>query len=87
MKVAIVYFLDKGTSQCYIWISSKEIMSPIQLLPNLRYLPLSDESGDFGIFIVHDGDTVRYTIEIQNREELEAALASFQGTPPVARNW
>lgn len=61
-------------------------MSAIQLLPNLRYIPLSDEGGDFGLFVVHDGDTVRYTIEIQNRDELVAALASFQGTPPVARN-
>lgn len=60
-------------------------MQPVQLLPNLRFLPLSDDEGAFGLFIVHDGDHVRYTIEVQDRAELAAAVASFQGTPPTVR--
>lgn len=56
-------------------------MKAVQLTSKLRYVPLSDEEGKFGLFIVHDGDRVQYTIEVKDGREFEAALESFQTSP------
>ena len=56
-------------------------MQSVQLSSRLRYLPLSDEEGEFGLLIVHTGDTINYTIEVANSRELEAAIESFQSNP------
>ena len=54
---------------------------PAQLTDRVRYLPLRDEQGDFGLLIVHDGDHVNYTIQVESYEELKAAIESFQEKP------
>jgi hypothetical protein len=56
-------------------------MKSIQLNENLRYIQLNDEKGDFGVVIVHTEDRVHYTIQIETREELVAAIESFQQNP------
>tara|TARA_R110002012_G_scaffold10705_4_gene48516 strand:- start:3610 stop:3837 length:228 start_codon:yes stop_codon:yes gene_type:complete len=56
-------------------------MQTAQLLPNLRYISMSDDEGVFGLFIVHDGDRVRYTIEVTNYDEFRATVESFQEQP------
>ena len=57
-------------------------MTGIQLTPNLRYLPLSDEEGTFGMFIVHANDgRYRYSITVNNEDEMRAAVESFQAQP------
>jgi hypothetical protein len=56
-------------------------MKIVQLAPRLRYVQLTDDNGDFGLFLVHTGDTVNYTIQIESEEELRAAIESFQETP------
>ena len=56
-------------------------MKSIQLNENLRYIQLSDEQGDFGVLIIHHGNRVNYTIQIESREELVAAIESFQQNP------
>ena len=64
-----------------------QIMQGVQLAPRLRFLPLNDEKGDFGLLIAHTGDHVHYTIEVTTHEELRAAVESFQERPvgtPVA---
>ena len=61
-------------------VQTKEMKS-VQLTTNLRYVPLSDDEGTFGLLVVHDGDQVRYTLEIENSRQLEAAIKSFQDRP------
>ena len=56
-------------------------MKSIQLTPQLRYIQLNDDNGDFGLLIVHTEDRVHYTIQIESREELVAAIESFQQNP------
>ena len=57
-------------------------MKAAQLTTQLRYVPLEDEEGKFGIFIVHDEDgRVRYTVEIEDDAQLLAALESFRSNP------
>ena len=53
----------------------------IQLTSRLRFVPLNDEAGDFGLLIVHDGPRVNYTITVNDRTELKAAIESFQEKP------
>ena len=50
----------------------------IQLTSRLRYLPLTDEDGAFGLFVVHDNNKVNYTVEVANRDEFVRALDSFR---------
>jgi len=57
------------------------IMPSVQLAPNLRYVSLSDDDGVFGLFVVHEGDQVRYTIEVTNYDEFRATVESFQEQP------
>jgi len=56
-------------------------MKTIQIANNLRYISLDDEEGSVGIFIVHEGERVRYTIEVNSKEELRAAIETFQANP------
>ena len=56
-------------------------MKTVQLAPRLRYISMNDEDGSFGLFVVHEGDRVRYTIEVTNYDEFRATLESFQEQP------
>ena len=56
-------------------------MQSVQLSSRLRYVPLSDKDGEFGLLIVHTGDTINYTVEVSSSRELEAAIESFQANP------
>jgi len=62
-------------------VQKKSIMKTIQIANNLRYISLDDEEGSVGIFIVHEGERVRYTIEVNSKEELRAAIETFQANP------
>lgn len=53
-------------------------MKSVQLTENLRYVPLEDEEGKFGLFIVHEGDLVKYTFEVTDQDQLWAAIDSFR---------
>ena len=64
----------------YVYIT-KTPMTGIQLTPNLRYLPMNDDEGPFGMFIVSEGDRYRYSITVNNAEEMRAAVESFQTQP------
>jgi len=63
--------VDFGTAILYnIDINSIEVsMKSVQLLPNVRYVPLSDDEGDFGMFLVHDDNEVYHAHEVHDREE------------------
>ena len=56
-------------------------MKGIQLSNNLRYISMKDEEGVFGLFVVTDGDNVRYTIQVENYDEFRATVESFQESP------
>ena len=56
-------------------------MKSVLLSPNLRYIPLNDTEGSFGIFVVSDGDRYRYSITVNDEDEFKAALESFQSKP------
>ena len=56
-------------------------MKSAQLAPNLRYISLSDDDGTFGLFVIHEGERVRYTIEVSNYNEFRATVESFQEQP------
>ena len=57
-------------------------MKAAQLTTELRYVPLEDEEGRFGLFVVHDPDgRVRYTVEVEDEQQLLAALDSFRCNP------
>ncbi len=43
-------------------------MKSAQLHPNVRYVSLTDDDGDFGILIHHDGDYIYATVEVDSRE-------------------
>ena len=44
-------------------------------------ISMKDEDGVLGLFIVHDEDTVRYTIQVSNYDEFRATIESFQEQP------
>ena len=43
-------------------------MVSAQLHPNIRYVSLNDDDGDFGILLHHDGDYVYAAVEVDSRE-------------------
>ena len=43
-------------------------MTTAQLHPNIRYISLTDEEGDFGILLHHDGDKVYNAFEVYDRD-------------------
>ena len=61
--------------------SGRNQMKTVQIAENLRYISLDDDEGSVGIFLVHEGSRVRYTIEVNSKEELRAAIESFQANP------
>ena len=56
-------------------------MKAIQLTKNLRYVQLSDDGGTFGLIIAHTGDHIHYTIQVEDYDQLRAAVESFQESP------
>ena len=56
-------------------------MKAVQITTNIRYVPLEDEEGRIGLFIVHEGDSIKYTIEVENMEQLLSTLVSFRDDP------
>ena len=48
---------------------------------------MSDDKGSFGLLIAHSGSHVHYTIQIESREELVAAIESFQQNPVGTLVW
>lgn len=42
-------------------------MSSVQLTPYIRYVPLSDDDGEFGILLQHFNDTVINAIEVYDK--------------------
>ena len=81
MYDTFVYIVDIGLEMGHTYNSYFKHMTGVQLTPNLRYLSLNDEQGDFGLLIAHSGDRVLYTIQIETEEELRAAVQSFQERP------
>ena len=59
-------------------------MTSVQLTPHIRYVPLSDEDGEFGILINHLNDTVINTVEVHDREEFVNAFNRFVAYTEVA---
>ena len=43
-------------------------MKSAQLHENIRYVSLTDDDGDFGILLHHDGDYVYAAVEVDSRE-------------------
>ena len=43
-------------------------MKTAQLHPNIRYVSLTDDDGDFGILLHHDGSYVYAAVEVYNKE-------------------
>ena len=43
-------------------------MKSAQLHPNIRYVSLNDDDGDFGILLHHDGDYVYAAVEVDSRD-------------------
>ena len=75
--------LTTYTYKGYGYLSSQnKHMDAVQLTSQLRYVPLEDEEGRFGLFIVHDeSGRVRYTVEVTDDTQLWAALDSFRCDP------
>ena len=45
-----------------------KLMQTAQLHPNIRYVSLTDDDGDFGILLHHDGNYVYAAVEVDSRE-------------------
>ena len=43
-------------------------MKSAQLHENIRYVSLTDDDGDFGILLHHDGDRVHSAVEVDSRD-------------------
>ena len=52
-------------------------MTGIQITPELRYLPLSDEEGGFGLVIYHQFNNLIQTFEVHSRDELVSLVERF----------
>ena len=52
-------------------------MTFVQLTPHIRYIPLSDGEGDFGLLINHVNDTIVNTVEVYDREQFTDAFNRF----------
>lgn len=44
-------------------------MPAAQLHANIRYIPLTDDDGDFGLMLHHDGEHVYNVVEVQDRDQ------------------
>ena len=52
-------------------------MTSAQLLPNLRYISLSDDEGVFGLFIHHEGSTILETYEVADKQQFTSVFEMF----------
>ncbi len=52
-------------------------MQTVQLLPNLRYVSMSDDEGVLGLFIHHEGETIYETYEVSSREAFVEVFNMF----------
>ena len=52
-------------------------MKSAQLFPNVRYVSLSDDDGEFGMFLVHEDDYVYSAHEVHTREEFTSMYNQF----------
>ena len=43
-------------------------MTAVQLHENIRYVSLSDNEGEFGILVHHDGDYVYSAVEVYDKD-------------------
>ena len=53
-------------------------MRTAQISPNIRYISLDDNEGEFGIFIVHLNGYVYHTQEVYSREEFTRVYNQLQ---------
>lgn len=53
-------------------------MKTAQVTPNIRYISLSDDDGEFGIFIVHLNGYVYHTQEVYDRDEFTRVYEQLQ---------
>tara|TARA_R110002012_G_scaffold131571_2_gene284192 strand:- start:83 stop:289 length:207 start_codon:yes stop_codon:yes gene_type:complete len=58
-------------------VLKEKIMQSAQLLPNLRYISLSDDEGTFGLFIHHEGPTVLETYQVMDKEQFTSVYEMF----------
>ena len=49
-------------------------MQAVQLTPHIRYVPLSDNDGDFGILLNHLNGTLISAVEVYDREQFTSAF-------------
>tara|TARA_Y100001938_G_C7825329_1_gene298627 strand:+ start:320 stop:562 length:243 start_codon:yes stop_codon:yes gene_type:complete len=55
-------------SLCHsMWVRTKRPMKSAQLHPNIRYVSLTDDDGDFGILLHHDGSYVYAAVEVDSQ--------------------
>ena len=71
--------VDTGEVMSHSCISYLNHMKTIQLAPRLRYVQLSDDQGEFGLLIAHEGDHINYTIQVESYDELKAKLETVLG--------
>lgn len=58
-------------------------MKSVRLSDNLRYVSMSDDDGDLGMFVIHEGNKISYTLEVNNREEFVSALTTLKSIQSV----
>ena len=59
-------------------------MTSVQLTPHIRYVPLYDDEGEFGILINHLNGTVVNTVEVHDRDQFVNAFNRFVAYSEVA---
>ena len=61
-------------------------MKTADLTPHIRYVPLSDEDGEFGILLNHLNGNVINAVEVYDREHFTSVFNSMVAlsTPEVA---
>ena len=60
-------------------------MQSAQLHPNIRYVALSDDEGDFGLLIHHEGDYLYNVIEVHDKGEFTRVYEELQDFVDVNR--
>ena len=59
-------------------------MKVVQLTPHIRYVPLSDDEGEFGLLMNHLNDTVLNVVEVHDKDEFTDAFNSMVSLTEVA---
>ena len=70
----MTYGLGRGIIKEY---REERPMTSAQLLPNLRYISLSDDEGVFGLFVHHEGSTILETYEVADKEQFTSVYEMF----------